>query len=275
MALPSTLLLIFSSATLVSGQLHPVIETSTEPRTVEPGEKRHQDRDQRSVGSLNDNPECQEGDPLGATYLGRVNVTIGGRTCQNWAATEPHEPAWTDVGKVGETEPGDHNFCRNAPGIRGGVWCYTTDPDKRAEHCFVPRCDATYDCQEIDDAFGVRYAGDLNMTTSGRTCKVWADTKMAGVGEHNYCRNPDRTSGGPWCYTTDPDKYWEFCSISRCGATYECQKSDPLGVTYFGSVNVTANGRPCRSWSDSTLYSYEGEHNHCRNPSRDLRGVWC
>ena len=275
MLLPSTLLLIFSSATLVSGQLHPVVETSTEPRTVEPGEKRHQDRDQRSIGSLTDNPECQEGDPLGATYIGSVNITIGGRTCQNWAATEPHEPAWTDVGKVGETEPADHNFCRNAAGIRGGVWCYTTDPDKRAEHCFVPRCDATYDCQEIDDTRGVRYAGDLNVTTSGRTCKVWSDTKMAGVGEHNYCRNPDRTSGGPWCYTTDPDKYWEFCSIPRCGATYDCQKGDPLGVTYFGSVNVTANGRPCRSWSDSTLYSYEGEHNQCRNPSRDLRGVWC
>ena len=82
MALPSTLLLIFSSATLVSGQLHPVIETSTEPRTVEPGEKRRQDRDQRSVGSLTDNPECQEGEPLGATYIGRVNVTIGVKTGQ-------------------------------------------------------------------------------------------------------------------------------------------------------------------------------------------------
>ena len=140
MALPSTLLLIFSSAKLVSGQLHPVIETSTEPRTVDLGEKRHQDRDQRSVGSLTDKPECQEGDPLGTTYIGSVNVTIGGRTCQNWAATEPHEPTWTDVGKVGETQAGDHNYCRNPSQYPGGVWCYTTDPDVRAEYCSLPIC---------------------------------------------------------------------------------------------------------------------------------------
>lgn len=32
----------------------------------------------------------------------------------------------------------------------------------------------------------------------------------------NYCRNPDGEPR-PWCFTTDPNKRWEFCDIPRCG----------------------------------------------------------
>ena len=32
----------------------------------------------------------------------------------------------------------------------------------------------------------------------------------------NYCRNPDKKSTGPWCYTTDPDKTWESCDVPKC-----------------------------------------------------------
>ena len=31
----------------------------------------------------------------------------------------------------------------------------------------------------------------------------------------NYCRNPDREPRGPWCYTTDPKKRWEYC-LPKC-----------------------------------------------------------
>jgi len=33
---------------------------------------------------------------------------------------------------------------------------------------------------------------------------------------HNYCRNPDHDLKGTWCYTTDPNKRWEYCDISKC-----------------------------------------------------------
>ena len=31
----------------------------------------------------------------------------------------------------------------------------------------------------------------------------------------NYCRNPD-SSEEPWCYTTDPNKKWEYCDVCKC-----------------------------------------------------------
>lgn len=34
--------------------------------------------------------------------------------------------------------------------------------------------------------------------------------------ESNFCRNPDSDSGGPWCYTTDPNTRWESCSVPSC-----------------------------------------------------------
>lgn len=34
--------------------------------------------------------------------------------------------------------------------------------------------------------------------------------------ESNFCRNPDGDSGGPWCYTTDPNTRWEHCNVPNC-----------------------------------------------------------
>ena len=33
---------------------------------------------------------------------------------------------------------------------------------------------------------------------------------------YNYCRNPENKPGGPWCYTTDPNKVWEYCDVKVC-----------------------------------------------------------
>ena len=32
----------------------------------------------------------------------------------------------------------------------------------------------------------------------------------------NYCRNPDGEPCGPWCYTEDPAKRWEYCDVKMC-----------------------------------------------------------
>ena len=134
MVLHSTLFCLLLSIALVSGHLVPDGRKSRRPGKGDLEEKREtriQGRKQRSV-SFQDDQECQEGNPLGASYLGRTNVTASGRTCQVWSASQPHQHSYTDVG--------EHNYCRNPYGDPLGVYCYTTDPDKRWEHCSVPTC---------------------------------------------------------------------------------------------------------------------------------------
>ena len=155
--------------------------------------------------------ECQEGDPLGATYLGKKSVTASGLTCQVWATSTPHKHQYTDLG--------DHNHCRNPDeSFDGGVWCYTTDPNKRWELCDLPTC---VDCVGEGDPLGEDYLGFVSVTSSGLTCQAWSASEphkhgFSDVGEHNHCRNPDGYSGGAWCYTSDPGKRWEVCEVPRC-----------------------------------------------------------
>ena len=130
MTLPSTLFLVLLSAILVFGGLHPTHQKG-EPMEGRKARTWLPDRQKRSVVSQG-NPECQEGNPLGASYLGKMNVTTSGKTCQAWSEQEPHEHSQTEVG--------EHNHCRNPDGDSGGVWCYTTDPDKRWEYYSVPIC---------------------------------------------------------------------------------------------------------------------------------------
>ena len=163
--LSSTLFCLLLSVFFVSGHLLTDDRTTRRPRKGDPEERRKsqtriQSRQQRSVGSQDDN-ECQEGNPLGANYSGKMNVTASGISCQFWLASQPHVPKYTDVGKEGDTEAGEHNHCRNPNGELGGVWCYTTDPDKPWEYCSVPICDATYNCQG-GDPLGVTYSGIMN-----------------------------------------------------------------------------------------------------------------
>lgn len=71
---------------------------------------------------------------------------------------------------------------------------------------------------------GADYFGHTNRTISGRTCMRWDSQSPHDHGygyisdQENYCRNPFGSEPrGPWCYTTDPDRRWEYCSIPLCG----------------------------------------------------------
>jgi len=79
-------------------------------------------------------------------------------------------------------------------------------------------CNEAMGCGSYDQG----YRGCQTKTVSGKTCQKWtsqaphrhsrtpAKYPDAGLGNHNYCRNPDKANT-IWCYTTDKKKRWEYC----------------------------------------------------------------
>lgn len=67
---------------------------------------------------------------------------------------------------------------------------------------------------------------NVSRTNSGRRCQNWLsnyphkitytpeNTPGAGLGDHNYCRNPDNTPNKTWCYTEDPTVQKEYCDVT-------------------------------------------------------------
>ncbi|XP_053337408.1 phosphoinositide-3-kinase-interacting protein 1 [Clarias gariepinus] len=75
---------------------------------------------------------------------------------------------------------------------------------------------------------GVRYRGEQQKSFTDTLCLNWNSTTRdydvrqypdlaAGVGDHNYCRNPD-DSDEPWCYVSGADGQLqrETCAIESC-----------------------------------------------------------
>ncbi|XP_067685028.1 apolipoprotein(a)-like [Haliotis asinina] len=73
-------------------------------------------------------------------YLGTLNITNTGRTCQRWDTDYPHGRVFFPRG-MSAGDPAlvnESNYCR-MPG-HAIPWCYTTDPNVRWEECSVPSC---------------------------------------------------------------------------------------------------------------------------------------
>ncbi|XP_056619759.1 plasminogen-like [Triplophysa dalaica] len=252
-------------------------------------------------------PELTCSSEVGRYYRGTISVTKSGKTCQSWASQTPHKH---DRSSVNYPCKGlEENYCRN-PDREKAPWCYTTDPETRWEHCTVPNCrdqpgcfcqtllnllcTAAEDCMHCN---GDDYRGKISITESGYTCQRW-DSQTPHQHDYilsflqnlreNYCRNP----GGdprPWCYTTDPSKRWEYCSIPRCTTeppTFVpelfCSSED--GRYYRGTISVTKSGKTCQSWASQTPHKHDRssvnypckglEENYCRNPDRE-KAPWC
>lgn len=75
----------------------------------------------------------------GENYRGRINRTKSGFACQAWDKQKPHEHVlWPSHYRE---LAGGHNFCRNPGNGLDKPWCFTTNPDVRAEKCDIPKCD--------------------------------------------------------------------------------------------------------------------------------------
>ena len=91
-------------------------------------------------------PDCTQ-TPRGEEYLGTVNTTVNGHTCQAWTSDFPHER--TGNSRLAAYYPdvsieAAENYCRNPSRDPLGIWCYTTNPDVNWEMCDLPLCSAPH-----------------------------------------------------------------------------------------------------------------------------------
>ncbi|XP_028305662.1 hepatocyte growth factor [Gouania willdenowi] len=141
---------------------------------------------------------------------------------------------------------------------------------------------------------GQNYRGRRSVTVSGIVCQAWSSPIphehkfmpqrfMKKDLRENYCRNPDNSTSGPWCFTTDPRPHLRHqeCGIPQCSQV-ECMQCN--GEDYRGPMDHTESGKECQRWDldEPHKHSYHPrrlpekglDDNYCRNPDGRHR-PWC
>ncbi|XP_025311665.1 hepatocyte growth factor-like protein isoform X1 [Canis lupus baileyi] len=161
----------------------------------------------------------------GEGYRGTANTTAAGVPCQRWDAQKPHQHRFAPEKYA--CKDLRENFCRNPDGSEA-PWCFTSRPGMRVAFCYqIPRCADDVRPEDCYNGVGERYRGSVSRTRKGVPCQHWSAemphkpqfTAISAPDAHleeNFCRNPDRDSHGPWCYTTDPGTPFDYCALRRC-----------------------------------------------------------
>jgi len=108
--------------------------------------------------------------------------------------------------------------------------CTTNDPKTGKNK------QTTKNGESLGPGYGLQYRGCQTRAWNGHLCQAWTEQTphphkwmekedaviKAGLGDHNFCRNPSVAAGGSamesiWCYTTDPTKPFEECCPMACG----------------------------------------------------------
>ena len=137
----------------------------------------------------------------------------------------------------GSGDIGDRDYCY-APPDTARTWtalkaCTMKDwfgqiPGDASRKQGSPEC--------FENANASDYRGTASKTTTGDTCLSWSQKAKvdggngywtgsdgaadSGVGDHNYCRNPEDEPGtAAWCYTTNPATRWDHCDVGTAAAS--------------------------------------------------------
>ena len=115
-----------------------------------------------------------------------------------------------------------------------------------------PLCNET-----VSGVYKSWYRGCQNYTISGKACQMWNvqsphshsvspdNYPDAGLGNHNYCRNPTNHDGGLWCYTTDQNTRSEECLpikafVPAAGVSSFTLKNDAsINLTFTSSESTS------------------------------------
>lgn len=131
--------------------------------------------------------------------------------------------------------------------------------------CTALRC--LGDPQPVRYGYSASLPGDLHSNGS------FSSESNVGERRHYTCANGTIPVGGNQV-TCLANGQWEkplfICQV--------CTKaSDPKGEQYWGTVNVTVNGKTCQRWDTTSPHSHSFltlEENFCRNPDQTSR-PWC
>ena len=94
---------------------------------------------------------------------------------------------------------------------------------------------------------------------------------------HNHCADADPRDKKPFCYTTDPEKRWEYCECKTSCVPPETTPP-PIKRKCCSEVTKTESGRLCQRWSDQSPHNHgqslpsgsqDSWHGFCRNPGKE------
>ena len=67
---------------------------------------------------------------------------------------------------------------------------------------------------------------NIAVTRSGKACIPWVEyprSKYLKTATHNYCRNPDNDSLGPWCWIQPSRDGYRYCDVPKCVFASICE----------------------------------------------------
>jgi len=181
--------------------------------------------------SANELPTVEPVDPL---YL----KTIGQRVEPSFWDVRKINQAYCPDSCVGQTVVCENGGYQNptacnrciCPDSYGGDYCTELAPSTPTYARL--QTNGEFNCKS--SLAGIDYSGQISITRNNRVCQAWSSNTPhiprynedryfpldgSTAAASNYCRNPDADSRGPWCYTTDPNKRWEYCDIPLCQTT--------------------------------------------------------